>query len=108
MCLLTAFPPFYKKYSPTDTYFKFLSPEHIHKFWQELQKKVARSDKHFAFSSDVRDLLEAIFLRKYTTFSQIASHQWTRGDTYQPPELLRILEENESARNEKAAARRQM
>jgi hypothetical protein len=50
VCMLTAFPPFYKKYSPTDTYFKFLSPEHIYKFWQELHKKVARSDKHFAFS----------------------------------------------------------
>lgn len=60
--------PFYKKNSPTDAYFKFLSQDHIHKFWQELQKKMTKLDKKFAFSSEVKDLLEAIFLKKFTKF----------------------------------------
>ena len=33
-CMMTSFMPFYKKYSNTDAFFKFISPEQIHKFWQ--------------------------------------------------------------------------
>ena len=55
--MLTSSMPFYKKTSPTDTYYKFLSPEHIHKFWQELQKKVLKMDKKFSFSPEAKDLL---------------------------------------------------
>lgn len=84
ICLLTSFMPFYKKYSPTDTYFKFLTPEHIHKFWQELQKKIQKLDKKFSFSTEVRDLIEGIFLKKFTKFSDLTTHHWTRGEIYTP------------------------
>lgn len=99
VCMLTAFMPFYKKHSPTDTYFKFLSPEHIHKFWQELQRKVQKTDKKFAFSPEVRNLIEGIFLKKLTSLSDLTAHHWTRGEVYGPEELLRLLEENEKARD---------
>lgn len=94
ICLLTSFMPFYKKNSPTDAYFKFLSQDHIGKFWQEMQKKMTKIDKKFAFSSEVKDLLEAIFLKKFTKFEEILSHQWTKGEVYTPSECLKELVEN--------------
>lgn len=69
VCMLTTAMPFYKKNSPTDTYYKFLSQEHIHKFWQEMQKKIQKTDKKFSFSPEVKDLLEGIFLKKMNKFS---------------------------------------
>jgi hypothetical protein len=108
VCLLTSFMPFYKKDSPTDTYFKFLTADHIHKFWQELQKKMQRTDKKFAFSSEVKDLIEGVFLKKTTKLSELIAHQWTRGEVYSNEELVRLLEENEKAKNEKINAKRKM
>lgn len=52
--MLTSFMPFYKKYSSTDAFFKFISEEHIHKFWQELLKRMQRVDKAFKFSADLK------------------------------------------------------
>jgi len=66
--MLTSFMPFYKKYSTTDAFFKFISSEHIHKFWQELQKRMARVDKKFIFSAELKKMIENIFLKKIHTF----------------------------------------
>ena len=41
--------PFYKKYSATDEFYKFITPENIHKFWEQLQKSMYRFDKSFKF-----------------------------------------------------------
>jgi hypothetical protein len=60
--------PFYKRYSSTDAFFKFISEEHIHKFWQELLKRMVKIDKKFTFSSQLKKLVEGIFLKKITTF----------------------------------------
>ena len=68
ICMLTSFMPFYKKYSATDAFFKFISEEHIHKFWQELQKRMTRLDKNFKFSAELKQLTEGIFLKKIKTF----------------------------------------
>jgi hypothetical protein len=65
---MTSFMPFYKKYSPTDTFYKFINPEHMHKFWNELHKRISKIDKKFQFSQEFMDLVEAIFLKKLLTF----------------------------------------
>ena len=36
-------------------------------------------DKQFAFSTEIKDLIEGIFLKKITTFSEILNHSWTKG-----------------------------
>lgn len=71
--------PFYKKNSATDTYYKFLTQSQIHKFWQEVQKRMSKIDKQFAFSTDIKDLIEGIFLKRITSFSEILKHPWTNG-----------------------------
>ena len=74
--------PFYKKYSSSDAFYKFIHPEHIHKFWQELQKRMNRIDKTFVFSPELKKLVEGIFLKKIKTFEEIQAEDWTRGEIY--------------------------
>ena len=81
-CMLTSFMPFYKKYSSTDIFFKFIASEQPNKFWQEIQKKMIKTDKNFSFSPEVKRLLENIFLKKITSFSQIWDESWSKGEIY--------------------------
>ena len=68
---MTSFMPFYKKYSLTDEFYKFITPEHIHKFWEQLLKSMNRVDKNFKFQPLFKMLVEKIFLKKITTFEDI-------------------------------------
>jgi hypothetical protein len=74
--MVTSFMPFYKKYSNTDAFFKFISEEHIHKFWQELQKRMMRFDKSFKFSNELKKLIEGILLKKIKKFEEIKEEPW--------------------------------
>lgn len=63
--------PFYKKYSVTDEFYKFITPEHIHKFWEQMIKSMSRVDKKFKFNPSFKTLVEKIFLKKIKTFDEI-------------------------------------
>lgn len=90
--------PFYKKYSSTDAFYKFISEEHIHKFWQELIKRMQRVDKTFKFSGDLKRMVEGIFLKKITSLEELSEQEWLKGEVYEKAELLKLLEENEKAK----------
>ena len=67
---------------------------------------MVKIDKKFAFSAEVKDLLESILLKKVKGFDDLLNHQWTKGDSYPLDELAKILEENERIKNEKINMRR--
>jgi hypothetical protein len=99
--------PFYKKYSPTDTFYKFINPEHMHKFWNELLKRISKIDKKFQFSQEFMDLVEAIFLKKLLTFDEILAYPWLKSSDVIPNgELKAALEENEKTKDEKILAKK--
>lgn len=56
-------------------------------------------DKQFAFSTQIKDLIEGIFLKKITNFAEILNHAWTRGQIYAFAEIKAILDENEKSCN---------
>jgi hypothetical protein len=57
-------------------------------------KKMIKIDKNFAFSSEVKDLLESILLKRVRKFEELLTHKWTMGDVYAADELVKLLEEN--------------
>ena len=59
---------------------------------------MARIDKKFTFSADLKKLVESIFLRKVSTFDEIQEHSWVKGEIHTSEELLDLLEENEKAK----------
>jgi len=71
--------PFYKKYSVTDEFYKLITQEHIHKFWEQLLKSMGRVDKKFKFSAQFKTLIEKIFLKKIKTFEEIFNEEWVKG-----------------------------
>jgi hypothetical protein len=56
-----------------------------------MQKKMIKIDKKFAFSTEVKDLLESIFLRRFTKFTELLNHQWTQGEVFTLPERIKVL-----------------
>jgi hypothetical protein len=59
---------------------------------------MARVDKKFTFSADLKKLVEGIFLRKVSTFDEIQEHSWVKGEIHTSEELLDLLEDNEKAK----------
>jgi hypothetical protein len=92
--------PFYKKDSPTDTFFKFITAESIHKFWTNIEKRMGKVDKKFKLSSDFKNLIEDIFLKRINSFAAILESVWVReGAVCASHELNSLLSENESSKN---------
>jgi hypothetical protein len=60
--MLTFKSVFRSKESKTDTYAKFLTEQLIHKLWEQLEKTIKKTVKNFAFSNNLRELLQDCFL----------------------------------------------
>lgn len=87
--------PFYKKDSPTDTFFKFITVESIHKFWNNLEKRMGKVDKTFKLSSDFKNLIEDIFFKRVASFAAILESVWVReGEVLAEYELNSLLSQN--------------
>ena len=67
---------------------------------------MARVDKKFTFSADLKKMIESIFLKKVRTFEEVQEHSWVKGEIHTSEELLGLLEENEKVKLEKMAVRR--
>lgn len=64
LTLCTSRCPFVSKDAKNDPFAKFLTETHIHKFWEQIEKIMKKMNKQFQFSSEIKELVSALFLNK--------------------------------------------
>lgn len=71
MQLVTGRDPFPNKEIKKSQFYKFLTDDHIAKFWQQIEKSIRSRSKNFSFSLEFKKIVGLLLLDRLTSYEEI-------------------------------------
>lgn len=97
LTLCTSRRPFLSRDSKSDPFAKFLTEAHIHKFWEQIERIMKKMNKSFQFSSEIKELVSALFLNKVDSLEDISSSKWAQLEVKQEEVFVEMEEQEKNA-----------